>query len=77
MDIEGYEMKALRGASEIIKRYKPKLAVCLYHNIFHMWEIPLFIDKLGLGYTFFCKKNHPIFEFVLYCTADKNAIVQE
>jgi FkbM family methyltransferase len=72
MDVEGYELKALHGASEILRKYKPKLAICLYHKLSHMWEIPMYIDGLQLGYSFFCKKNHPVWEFVLYCTADKN-----
>jgi FkbM family methyltransferase len=71
MDIEGFELEALHGASKIIKKYRPKLAICLYHKLSHMWDIPLYIDSLGLNYSFFCKKNHPICEFVLYCAAKK------
>ncbi len=66
MDIEGAELAALRGAEQIIREYRPRLAVCLYHNIHDMWEIPLWLDQLGAGYRFYCRKNHPEYEFILY-----------
>ncbi len=31
-DIESYEYKMLLGAAQTIKKYKPRLAVCIYHN---------------------------------------------
>lgn len=45
MDIEGFEKYAIEGAKEnIIKNY-PKLAICIYHSINDLWEIPLQIIK--------------------------------
>ncbi len=69
MDIEGAELDALRGAEETIRRHRPKLAVCLYHGLEDMWTIPLFIHSLGAGYSFWCRKNDPKYEFVLYAAA--------
>ena len=45
MDIEGYELPALRGARNIIKRFRPRLAISLYHKPVDMFEIPLWIHE--------------------------------
>lgn len=46
MDIEGAEPAALRGAAGAITRYRPNLAVCVYHHPEHLWELPLLIREL-------------------------------
>lgn len=67
MDIEGAELAALTSAKNIITKNRPDLAICVYHNINHIWDIPLFIDGLKLGYEFFLRcYNSCTMESVLY-----------
>ncbi len=55
MDIEGAELPALRGAKQTIQRYKPKLAISVYHRLTDFFEIPEFLDSLRCGYHFFLR----------------------
>lgn len=53
MDIEGAELKALKGAEKIIREHRPKLAICLYHRPEDFFEIPLYIKELNPDYKLF------------------------
>jgi len=53
MDIEGAELSALQGASETIRRFRPRLAICLYHSLRDFETIPSYLASLGCGYDFF------------------------
>lgn len=69
MDIEGSEKNALKGAIGTIKKCKPKLIICLYHQPGDLWEIPLFLASLGCKYRYFLgHHSQNITETVLYCT---------
>jgi FkbM family methyltransferase len=70
MDIEGAEVSALRGARKVITEHKPRLAICLYHRLSDMWEIPRLLREMVPEYRFWCRKNAPFVEFVLYATCD-------
>jgi len=67
-DVEGMEMDLLRGAKETIRRYKPKMAVCVYHYPSDLIDIVEFVRKLVPEYKFCMRQHAPIFgDFVVYC----------
>lgn len=70
MDIEGSELPALRGAEAALRRFRPKLAISVYHRWSDYFEIPDFIASLDLGYRFFLQ-NYTVGEgeTILYCIA--------
>ena len=53
LDVEGSEMAALRGALSTIVRFKPKLAVSIYHKPNDYFEILNFLHEQNLGYRFY------------------------
>ncbi len=57
LDIEGGEIDGLIGAIQTIRRWRPVLAVCVYHEVDHLWKIPLMIHHMGLGYRFYLRKH--------------------
>jgi FkbM family methyltransferase len=55
MDIEGAELEALHGAEMSIKRFRPKLAITVYHKFEDFWTIPAYLQQLNLGYRFYLR----------------------
>jgi FkbM family methyltransferase len=69
MDIEGYEIQALKGAANIIKLHKPRLAICCYHKPEDLWEIPRLLKKLNPDYKIYFGHHTPVaFESVFYAS---------
>lgn len=58
MDIEGAEMDALEGMKGIIKRDRPKLAVCVYHKAGDIYELTNYIHSLVPEYKFILRTHH-------------------
>ncbi len=70
MDIEGAEMAALEGASQVIREFKPRLAISAYHKPEDLWEIPHKLKAQNGDYRLFLFGHHsPVpWESVYYAT---------
>lgn len=67
MDVEGAEFEALLGAKETIQLYKPKLAICVYHNQEHFWKIPELILSYNQDYKIYIRHyTRGLLETVMY-----------
>lgn len=75
MDIEGAEPEALEGCIETIRKFKPKLAISIYHKPEHSFSILLQINEIlrnGVKdeqgkYEFYIENQSPLMvETVLY-----------
>ncbi len=50
MDVEGFELPALKGAERTIRDARPKLMVSAYHRSTDLLEIPAWVDAVAPGY---------------------------
>ena len=57
MDIEGSELRALKGARKLITKNHPKLAICVYHKNEDFIQIPQYLHKLVPEYKFYMKHH--------------------
>lgn len=70
IDVEGYEIPALRGALETIKNYRPILLIAIYHNAQEFYELKPYLESLNLNYEFKIRRSNlhnPTSELVLLC----------
>ena len=75
MDIEGSEPEALWGARNILKKHKPVLAICAYHEAEHLWELPLLIHAIQPEYQRFLRRYaEGTFELVWYAVPPERII---
>ena len=72
MDVEGAELKSLVGARNTIIKNHPRLAICVYHKISDVYEIPEYILSIVPEYRFFLRHYNAThhWETVLYASCD-------
>lgn len=55
LDVEGSEPQVLRGMRETVAKYRPQLAISVYHWPEHMWELPLELMRTLPDYDFYLR----------------------
>lgn len=69
LDVEGSEASSIQGAKKLISKYKPGLAVCVYHKPEDIWEIPLTIMSMFPFYRLRMRcHGYNGFDLVLYAS---------
>lgn len=67
LDIEGAEVEALKGSKEIIKKYHPILAICIYHKASDWYMIPNLVLDIRDDYDIYLRHYmEGIYETVMY-----------
>jgi FkbM family methyltransferase len=54
-DVEGAELAALSGAERLIRQARPLVALSVYHRPDDLWQLPLHLNSLAPGYSFFLR----------------------
>ena len=68
MDIEGFELNALKGAKKILSELHPQLAICVYHKPCDLVELPSYILSQNPNYKIHFKLYRDFgHDFVCYC----------
>ena len=56
-DIESYEYQMLAGAKNTIRRYRPNLAICIYHNAVDFYQIPILVHEICPDYKLMIRQH--------------------
>lgn len=57
MDIEGAEIKALSGCCKTVGLWHPTMAISSYHELEHLWEVPIKILTLSEEYKLYYRHH--------------------
>jgi len=69
LDIEGAELEALHGAKNVISKFRPLMALCVYHCPEHFTQLARFVDQIHPDYYFSLDHMHDgPWETVLYAS---------
>jgi FkbM family methyltransferase len=53
LDVEGAELRVLEGAEATLRRFRPRLAISIYHRPRDLWELPLWLHRRLPGYRYY------------------------
>ena len=74
MDLEGYELEALEGCKKL-DITNAVFAICTYHKLSHLWEIPLMLNKLAKSHKLiFRSYGEDWFETIIYAVPESRIV---
>jgi hypothetical protein len=67
-DLEGGETDAVEGMRETVRKFRPQLAISIYHRLTDYWELPITLMEMCTDYDFHLGHySFERFETVFYC----------
>ena len=76
MDLEGWELKALKGAKQHIINDHPRLAIATYHEPSHFWQVYEFVNTLRHDYKIFLRHyTEGWTETIMYFIPESNRFI--
>lgn len=57
MDVEGLESEIIKGALGYIRKYTPYMAICVYHRVEDIYEIPTLLENEGCKYSYILRSG--------------------
>ena len=57
MDAEGAEPEIILGATQLILKHFPILAISVYHQFDHLWKLPLMVNAINPDYKFYLRPH--------------------
>ncbi|WP_319581931.1 FkbM family methyltransferase [uncultured Pseudodesulfovibrio sp.] len=67
MDVEAAEPQAIEGAENVLRKYRPKLQISIYHTPEQRVSIPLQLRKIDPNYRYYIGHHTPSYcETILY-----------
>lgn len=70
-------MNALAGAEGILKKQAPKLAVCVYHRLQDLWDIPLYVKSVVPEYRLYMRHHAECWVSETVCYAVRQRIYKQ
>jgi FkbM family methyltransferase len=68
LDVEGFELAAIKGMKKLIKTKSPFLAISVYHKFDDIWKIGNYVSKLNENYHFYLRQHgNDGMDLILYC----------
>jgi len=67
MDLEGGETRAIKGMIKTIGRFRPSMAISIYHSLEDMLQIPKLLMEISCDYSFYLNiYSYERWEVILY-----------